>query len=96
MSDQDFWIPRTLDAPPMIFFWEADTAVIAIFWLVIGGLMAMPILGLVLAVICCKGYAYMKEEGGRGLIVRILYWYTPSGQWLSKRFPSHVREYFGS
>jgi len=96
MDEQNYWIPRTLDAPPMIFLWEIDSASIAIFWIVAGGLMGMPILGCVFAYLMCVAYAHIKEEGGQGLLVRILYWYTPSSSWLSKRFPSHVREFFGS
>ena len=55
----------------------------------------MFLLGLVLAIVFGRGYATLKEEGGRGLLMKILYWYTPSELWLSKRIPSHIREYIG-
>ena len=93
--DDDYWIPRNLDAPPLFFLWEADSAMLVIFFLIIGGLLNMFFLGVVLAIVFGRGYAHLKEEGGRGLIMKILFWYTVSELWLSKRFPSHIREYIG-
>ena len=29
-----------------------------------------------------RGFARIKAEGGRGVIPRVLYWYTPSQWWL--------------
>lgn len=95
MDEQDYWIPRNLDAPALLFMWEADTAMIVIFWLLIGGLLNMLPLGIMLAIAFGRGYTYLKEEGGRGLLLKVMYWYTPSDVWLSKRIPSYVREYIG-
>lgn len=94
-NEQDYHIPTKLDAPPLFFLWEADSAVLVIAWVIIGALMNMPILGVVFAVVMGRGYAYLKEEGGRGLITKLLYWYTPSDVWLSKHASSNVREYIG-
>jgi conjugal transfer pilus assembly protein TraL len=95
MDEEDYWIPRHLDAPPLLFLWEADSAILVVFWLIVGGVLNMFLLGLVLAIVFGRGYATLKEEGGRGLLMKILYWYTPSELWLSKRIPSHIREYIG-
>jgi conjugal transfer pilus assembly protein TraL len=95
MDEEEYWIPRHLDAPPLLFLWEADSAILVVFWLIAGGVLNMFLLGLVLAIVFGRGYAHLKEEGGRGLLMKILYWYTPSELWLSKRIPSHIREYIG-
>lgn len=95
MDTDDYWIPRNLDAPPLFFIWETDTALIWIVWLFMGALLNMFFLGLFFAIIFGRGYARLKEEGGAGLITKIMYWYTPSELWLSKRLPSHIREYLG-
>lgn len=95
MEEEDYWIPRNLDAPPLMFMWEADSAILVIFWLIVGGVLNMFLMGLVLAIAFGRGYAHLKEEGGRGLLMKILYWYTPSEIWISKRIPSHIREYIG-
>ena len=96
MSDENnFWIPRNLDAQRLFFIWEADSAFLFIFFLIMGGLLNMFVLGAALAIFVTKFWQYLKEEGGRGLIIKILYWYTPTEIWLSRRNPSHIREYLG-
>ena len=95
MLDEDYWIPRHLDAPSLFFIWDADNAVIVIAFIFIGALLNMLSVGVVLAIIFGRGYARLKEEGGRGLLMKILYWYTPSDWWLTKRYPSHRREFIG-
>lgn len=95
MEDEDFWIPRELDAPPLFFIWEADGAIIFIVCLLLGAMLNMFVAGLVIAFIIVKGWAYLKDEGGRGLLMKFLYWYTPSDIWLTKKLPSHIREYIG-
>lgn len=94
MDDKEYWMPKNLDAPPLFFVWEADTAVLWIFWVFMGAMLNMFVLGLAFAVIFSKGYSYLKEEGGKGLIMKLLYWYTPSDMWVDKA-PSHIREYIG-
>lgn len=94
-QEDDFWIPRNLDATPLLFIWELDTAMIYIVWLILGGVLGMFWLGLVFAIVFGRGYARLKEEGGTGLILKILYWYTPSELWLSNHLPSNIREYIG-
>ncbi len=94
-DDQEFWIPRTLDAPPLLFVWEADVAFAYAIWVFIGMVADMMVVGVVLSLILGKAYVKLKEEGGNGLIVKFLYWFTPSDLWLSKRHPSSVREYIG-
>ncbi len=95
MDEDSYWIPRNLDAPALFFIWEVDTAMIAIVLVILGSVMNMFPFGVAAAYFCCKGYARLKEEGGQGLIKRILYWYTPSTMWLSKTLPSNIREYLG-
>ena len=91
----DYWVSRTLDAPQLVFMWEADRAYFSILWVLGGALMDNMILGIVAAAVFGRFYAYLKEEGGRGLLPRILYWYTPSSYWLSQYLPSYAREYLG-
>ena len=95
MDEQDYWIPRTLDDPPLLFMWEMDIAFIVICCLILGGLLNMFMIGVLMAYVIARGYAYLKDEGGSGLIIKILFWYTPSDVWFSKRLPSHIREYIG-
>jgi len=93
MND-NYLIPRHLDAPPLLFMWEADTAMIFIVLMLMGMLLQSVILGLGSAILVTRVYRRIKEEGGRGLLVKLMYWYWPS-DWVTSRHPSHVREYYG-
>ena len=67
-DDNNYWIPRTLDAPMLFFMWEADSAVIFIVWVVLGSVMGGFgfFIGILIGWISAKGYAQLKEEGGKG------------------------------
>jgi conjugal transfer pilus assembly protein TraL len=95
--DERFAIPRTLDDPPLFFLWNFDEAAVVILWGMLCGLLSgkLFIPGIVIGVLCARQFARVKTEGGRGLLVRALYWYTPSDWWFPTVTPSHVREYLG-
>lgn len=93
MSEDEFWIPRTLDDPNLLFMWEADNAMIWIGFVLFGSIMNMFLLGVVLAYAFGRGYAKLKEEGGTGLITKLIYWYAPSSLMGANEIPSHQREY---
>lgn len=94
MSQESYWVPRTLDDPPMLLFFQADTASVflVVFLLTIS---FSFIAGVLLAYFCTRLFVQIKENGDKGLIMQILYWYTPSDMWLSKLWSSSVREYVG-
>lgn len=92
---EDYWIGRNLDAPQLFFMWEADRAYFAMLWVLGGMLLGSTILGIIAAMIFGRLYAQIKEEGGKGLLPRILYWHTPSSYWLSPYLPSCAREFLG-
>lgn len=94
MNDEDFLMPRTLDDPPLFFVWEFDSASFFIFWVLMGLVINMFVLGLFMAIIFARGYARLKEEGGKGLIIRVIYWFTPS-DWCSTRYQAWKREFIG-
>lgn len=94
-DEQDYWIPRHLDAPNLFFIWEADSAFLFIVCVLLCAVLNMFVPGVILGIFACRGYSYLKEEGGRGLLMKLMYWYTPSDTWLSKKLPSYVREYIG-
>lgn len=94
-DENDYVIPRTLDAPKLFFLWDFDVACLIIFWVIIGVLLEMFFVGVILAYFSMRGYAILKDEGGAGLIMKLLYWYTPSSLWGFKRYQSYIREYTG-
>ena len=93
--DNKYWMPRTLDDPPLFFVWEGDSAGVFILAFGFGFVMDMFIPGVLAGFILTRAYVKLKEEGGLGLMQRFLYWYTPSQYWLKKSTPSYIREYIG-
>ena len=81
MDQREYLIPRYLDAPPMALF-------IGFFF---KQLVICTIAGAVLA----RLYARSKAGGGRGTIMRFLYWYTPSRMFVKSRTESHERFFLG-
>lgn len=95
--DERFAMPRTLDDPPLFFLWSFDEAAIVVLCGMMGGLMAgsLFIPGIVIGVVGARQFGRIKVEGGRGMLARALYWYTPSEWWFPSVTPSSVREYVG-
>ena len=93
MSNPDYHVPRHLNAPPLLFIFEADSVMIWGTWMLLGLIMSMPLLGFMMAELSRRIYMKLKEEGGRGLIMRLLYWYTPVN--LSEGINSEYREFIG-
>ncbi|MGQ0622195.1 MAG: type IV conjugative transfer system protein TraL [Panacagrimonas sp.] len=93
--DGRFVIPRTLDDPPLFFMWNFDEAVIVIVLAILFGILGQLVPGAVLGYVLARAYARLKAQGGRGLLMKALYWTTPSDWWLPSRAPSHIREYVG-
>ena len=93
MDAERFLIPRYLDAPPMFLIWEADTIAVAASFLCLGILVAQFALFGAIGLVMARLYSRMKSSGGRGVLVHLLYWYTPLLG--SARMPSHVRQFVG-
>ncbi|MDD5394853.1 MAG: type IV conjugative transfer system protein TraL [Thiothrix sp.] len=94
-GQEKYLIPRRLDDMPQLFFWDADVAVIAIAFILLGGLFGLIIPGLILGVGIARAFSRLKHDGGKGMMVRFLYWYTPSDWWLKSRAASWQREFIG-
>ncbi|MCB9063245.1 MAG: type IV conjugative transfer system protein TraL [Halobacteriovoraceae bacterium] len=94
-NNESFYIPRNLDAPPLFFIWEADTALLYLTIIILSLAMNMFVMGLLLAIVVGRGYSKLKEQEGNGLFIKMIYWFTPS-KIISKNYlPSHIREYIG-
>lgn len=90
----EYWIPRNLNAPALLFMWEADTVMIFLVIFLLGIMLEMVLVSAVIAWLAVRTASKLKEEGGVGLLQRLLYWYMPS-DWLTQKYPSHIREFVG-
>ena len=92
MQERNFHIPRTLNAPAMIFMFHADNITLIVIIMVLPGLMNIWYIGIVVAYFVSRMWRELKESGGRGLLVRFIYWHTSLFLgWI--KIPSFVREY---
>jgi len=96
MDLDNYRIPKHLDSPPMFLMWEADTAGIFLIFC-LSGFLLKSFLPAVLGLILARGYARLKQDGSRGVLVHLLYWYTPSSSSINGKVKiySHIREYIG-
>ena len=95
MDQREFLIPRYLDAPPMALFIEADTAAVAFGFVFIGFFFKQLLICTVAGIVLARLYARSKADGGRGTIMRFLYWYTPSRLLVKSRVQSFERYFLG-
>lgn len=62
-GQEKYLIPRRLDDMPQLFFWDADVAVIAIAFILLGSLFAMPIPGAVLGILLARALFWSSKTG---------------------------------
>lgn len=92
--DDKFYIPKSLDAPNLFLFIEADTFVVAMAVFVFAAMVSIYI-AMPAAWFIANYFARKKSSGVRSRYLHIMYWYTPSQLWLGKLHPSCQREYYG-
>jgi type IV conjugative transfer system protein TraL len=93
-QQQQYNIPRLLDAPPKAFYWDVDEFMATLAPIGIGMILEWFFAGVILGVVL--GYSISKLKAGRGAyyMVHWLYWTLNIG---SKRVtpPSFIREFIG-
>ncbi len=97
MNDLDYAIPRRIDDPAKLLWWEADEFITAIVALGIGVMAGSWLAGVVLCFGSVYGLSRLKAGGGPGHARRIIYWHLPANHifGLQRTPPSHIREFVG-
>jgi len=90
MTD-NFWIPRTLNAPALLFIFQADNFILVTVIMILTSLLNVWYIGIVLSMVLIRVWNELKEAGGQGLVMRYLYWYLPS--LFGIKITSNIREY---
>lgn len=97
MDELTYYVPRHLDDPAKLLWWDIDEFLTAIGGLAVG----MTAGSLALSILCAVGgvllLSRIKAGGGPGYVKRLCYWYCDGSQTLGlKRTPpSYIREYVG-
>lgn len=100
MNASDDYIPRTLDDPPLIVWWELDEFATLAGGVLLGMLANAFVVFLGVAAIVAWRVNKLKRNGGRAALIDWLYWHLP---WSLFRAllkvevtpPNHIREWQG-
>lgn len=85
-------VPRTLDAPPRVFFFDVDYFFVAVAAFAVGTSFAAWWVGVTGAVLAVKGWARARAGGGTSKAFALLYWHLPFD--LMRRVPASSRRHF--
>ena len=96
MNDGALEIPRRLNDPPRIFWWELDVAILALAAALAGMVCGFFMTGCAIGVLLASAYGRAKAGKHPAFALHVLYWYLPAGVTGLKRTPpSHLREMIG-
>lgn len=98
MSDTtlQYGIPRTLDSPPRVLWWDADQAILVSAFVVFGMAIGSMMIGVLLG--GAMGYLYGRAKSGKHpmFAIHLMYWHLPGALLGFRRTPSSDhREYVG-
>ncbi|KPK51089.1 MAG: hypothetical protein AMS22_11465 [Thiotrichales bacterium SG8_50] len=97
MSDElQYGVPRTLDDPPRILWWDLDQAMVVIMITGFGMMAGYFLGGMILGVGVAWLYGKLKTGKHPAFAVHLAYWHLPQGVIAFKKTPpSHHRELIG-
>ena len=96
MSDVSFEIPRRLNDPPRMFWWEIDVALLVLAAALAGMISGFFMSGCALGVLLAAAYARAKSGKHPAFALHLLYWHVPAAVTGLKRTPpSYLRELLG-
>lgn len=95
-QDNSFYMPRELDAKPLIMLWEYDTVVIVLVVFMMITMILNAFAGMIVCYFSAKTWLYVKAYGGDGMIMRLIYWTFFSEVFVKlPQFRSENREFIG-
>ena len=96
MTDTTFDMPRRLNDPPRMFWWDLDVALLVMAAALAGMITGFFLSGCALGVLLAAAYGRAKSGKHPAYALHILYWTLPAAVTGLKRTPpSHLREMQG-
>ena len=96
MHDAAFSIPRRLNDPPRMFWWDLDLALLVLASTLLGMVAGYFVSGVAAGVLSAIAYGRMKSGKHPAYALHLVYWYLPEAVVKLKRTPpSHSRELVG-
>lgn len=96
MQDNIPNIPRRLNDPPRMFWWELDLALLVFSLTLLGMVAGYFVTGTALGLLAAGVYSMAKSGKHPAYALHLIYWYLPERVVKLKRTPpSHLRELIG-
>jgi conjugal transfer pilus assembly protein TraL len=96
MADMSHDIPRRLNDPPRMFWWDLDVALLVMAACLAGMMAGFFLSGCAAGVVLAAAYSRTKSGKHPSYALHILYWHLPAGVTGLKRTPpSYLREMMG-
>lgn len=96
MTDVFLDIPRRLDDPPRLFWWDLDVALLVLAAALAGMLSGYFVSGCAVGVLIATAYGRAKSGRHPAYALHLLYWHLPAPvTGLRRTPPSHLRELAG-
>lgn len=96
MADIAFDIPRRLNDPPRLFWWDMDVALLVLATTLVGMVAGFFLTGCGLGMLLAMAYSRAKSGKHPAYALHLLYWTLPAPvTGLRRTPPSHLREMMG-
>ena len=96
MADSSVEIPRRLNDPPRMFWWELDVALLVIAASLVGMIAGFFLSGSAVGLLLAAAYSRAKSGKHPAYALHLLYWHLPHAVTGLKRTPpSYLREMMG-
>ena len=96
MTDASLEIPRRLNDPPRLFWWDLDVSLLVLAAALAGMISGFFVSGCALGVLLASAYGRAKTGKHPAFALHLLYWHVPTViTGLKRTPPSHLREMVG-
>lgn len=96
MQDAALNIPRRLNDPPRMFWWDLDLALLVLAATLLGMIAGYFVSGVAGGLLAAWLYSRAKSGQHPAYALHLIYWYMPAAVVKLKRTPpSHLRELIG-
>ena len=96
MTDASLEIPRRLNDPPRMFWWDLDVSLLVLAAGLAGMISGFFITGCALGMLLASAYGRAKTGKHPAFALHLLYWHVPAAiTGLQLTPPSHLREMVG-
>ena len=95
MDNKQLLIPRRLDDPPKVFFWEFDVAMVFSIGLMFGIVFDAVLTGCIAGILAAGWFGKAKGGNQKGYARHLFYWHMPVTMGFKRTPSSAERDFIG-